>query len=112
MYLNFVRFVYYNLEVKNLDNIEYTIDSRVMGKNIVLNPTILSEITGITNAGDCILVNKPSHLEQYVGQKHMNEVISKNGAIGATQTKELKKEFRLFHRYIAYNIISKKGHVS
>ena len=40
----------------------------------------------------------------------MNEVISKKAALGATQTKDLKKEFRLFHRYIAYNIIPKKGH--
>ena len=40
----------------------------------------------------------------------MNEVISINRAIGATQTKELKKEFRLFHRYITYNIIPKKRH--
>ena len=36
----------------------------------------------------------------------MNEVISKRGALGATQTKDLKNEFRLFHRYIAYNISS------
>ena len=40
----------------------------------------------------------------------MNEVISINGILGVTQTKDLKKEFRLFHRYITYNIISKKGH--
>ena len=40
----------------------------------------------------------------------MNEVISKNRAIGATQIKELKKEFKLFHWYIAYNLIPKKGH--
>ena len=40
----------------------------------------------------------------------MNEIIAKNGAIGVTQTKELKKEFRLFHIYIAYNIISMVGH--
>ena len=37
VYLNLVRFLYYNLEVGNLDNIKYTIDSRVRGKNIVLN---------------------------------------------------------------------------
>ena len=40
----------------------------------------------------------------------MNEVIAKNGAIGFTQAKELKKEFKLIHRYIAHNIVSKKGH--
>ena len=39
----------------------------------------------------------------------MNEVISKNRALGATNQRA-KKEFRLFHRYIAYNIIPKKGH--
>ena len=40
----------------------------------------------------------------------MNYVIFKNGALGATQTKKPKKEFRLFYRYIIYNIIPKKGH--
>ena len=57
-----------------------------------------------------MFIKKPSQLEKYVGRKHMNEVISKNGVIGATQTKELKNELRLFHSYITYNIISKKGH--
>ena len=60
VYSNLVRFFYCNLKVRNLDNIEYTIDSRVKGKNIVLNPIILSEITGIANVGDCIFINKPS----------------------------------------------------
>ena len=40
----------------------------------------------------------------------MNEIISKNGAIRVTQTEELKKEFRLFHRCITHNIIPKAGH--
>ena len=40
----------------------------------------------------------------------MNENIAKNGAIRVTQIKELKKEFRLFHRYISQNIIPKVGH--
>ena len=40
----------------------------------------------------------------------MNDVISKKEALGATQIKDLKKEFRLLYRYIAYNIIPKKGH--
>ena len=39
----------------------------------------------------------------------MNEIIAVNGKIGITQTKHLKKEFRLFHQYIAYNIIPKTG---
>ena len=51
VYTNLVRFFYCNLEVVTLENIEYTIDSRVQGKNIVLTPTILSEITGIANGG-------------------------------------------------------------
>ena len=106
VYLNLVRFFYYNLEVGNLDNIEYTIDSKGRGKNIVLNPTILSEITEIANAGDCIFISKLSQLDQYVSKEHMNGVIVNNGAIGVTQTKQLKKEFKLFHKYIAHNIIS------
>ena len=110
MYSNLVRFFYCNLEVGNLDNIESTIDTKVRGKTIVLNPIILSEITRITNARDCIFINISNQLEKYVGQKQMNEVISKNGALGATQTKEFKNEFRLFHKYIVCNIISKKGH--
>ena len=60
VYSNLVRFFYYNLEVGNLDNIEYTIDSRVKGKNIILNCTILFKITGIANAVDSIFINKPS----------------------------------------------------
>ena len=60
MYSILVKFFYFNLEVRNLANIEYKIDSRVRGRNIVLNPTILSEITEITYVGDCIFINKPS----------------------------------------------------
>ena len=110
MYTNLVRFFYCNLKVGNLENIEYTIDSRVRGKNIIRNPTILSEIIGIANVGDYIFISKPSQLDQYVSKKSMNEIIAKNGAIGVTQTKELKKKFRLFHRYIAHNIIFNVGH--
>ena len=107
VYTNSVRFFYCNLEVGNLDNIEYTIDLRVRGKSIILNPTILSEITGIDNAEECIFISKPSQLDQFVSKKCMNEIISMNGKIGVTQTMELKKEFRLFYRYISQNIIFK-----
>ena len=68
VYSNLVRFLYYNLKLENLDNIEYTIDSKVRRKNIVLNPTILFEITGIKNDGDCIFINKPSQC--YIPDKH------------------------------------------
>ena len=43
-------------------------------------------------------------------KKQINEVISTQGTLGASQTKDLKKEFRLFHRFIAYNVILQKGH--
>ena len=69
VYTNLVRFFYYNLKVKNLDNIEYTIDTRVQGKDIVLNLTILSEITEIATMGECIFISKPSQLDQYVNKK-------------------------------------------
>ena len=88
---NFVRFFYCNLEVGTLDNIEYTIDSRVRGKNTVLNYTILSEITKIVNTRECIIISKPSQLDQYVSKKTMYEVISVNGKIRFTDTKHLKK---------------------
>ena len=42
----------------------------------------------------------------------MNEIIAKNGVIGITQTKELKMEFQLLHKYTVHNIISKAGHCS
>ena len=47
VYPNLVRFFYHNLEIGNLDNIEYTIVSRVRGKNIVLNPTSYLRPTGL-----------------------------------------------------------------
>ena len=59
VYSNLVRFFYYNLKVGNLDNIEFTIDIKVRGKYIVLNPMIMSEIMGIPNSGECIFINKP-----------------------------------------------------
>ena len=76
VYSNLVRLFYCNIEVRNLDNIEYTIDTKVRGRDIVLNPTILFEITGIANVGKCIFISKLSQLDQYVSKKHMNEVIA------------------------------------
>ena len=70
---------------------------------------ILSEITGIANAGECIFISKLTQLDQYVSKKWMNEVIVVNGKTSVTQTKHLKKEFSLFHMYIAYNLIPKAG---
>ena len=40
----------------------------------------------------------------------MNKVISTHGTLGASQIDDLKKEFRLLHRFIAYNVIPQKGH--
>ena len=110
VYPKLVRSFFCNLEVGTLDNIEYTIDSRVRGKDIVPNPTILSEIIGIPNEGECIFISKPSHLDKYVSKKRMYEVITGEGKTRVTNTKYLRKEFRLFHRYIAYNITPKAGH--
>ena len=70
VYSNLVRFFYNNLEARNLDNIEYTIDTKVRGKIIVLNTTIIYEIMGIPNMGDCIFINKPSQLEKYVQKEY------------------------------------------
>ncbi|XP_057488693.1 uncharacterized protein LOC130774654 [Actinidia eriantha] len=109
-YTKLVRSFFCNLEVGNLDNLEYTIDSRVRGKNIVLTPTILSEITGITNEGELVFISKPSHLDKYVSKTQLYEVIAIEGVARVTDTKHLKPEFRLFHRYIAHNIIPKAGH--
>ncbi|GFZ06813.1 hypothetical protein Acr_18g0009830 [Actinidia rufa] len=110
VYSKLVRLFYCNLEVENLDNIEYTIDSRVRAKNIMLKPTILSEITGITNARECIFIIKPFQLKRYVNKRTMYDVITGENVVKFTKTIHLNKEFRLFHRYIAHNIIPKTGH--
>ena len=84
VYTNLVRFFYCNMEVETLDNIEYTIDSRVRGKNTVLNPTILSKITEIANEGEFIFSSKPTQLEKFVSKKRMIEVIAMNKNVGVT----------------------------
>ena len=75
----------------------------------MLNPSILSTITGIPNAVECIFISKPTKLDQYVSKKIIYEVIGEKGRT-VSNTKHLKKEFRLFHHYIAHNIIPKAGH--
>ena len=47
---------------------------------------------------------------QHEDRAIMNEKISIKGTIRATQFKDLKKSYRLFHKFIAYNIIPQKGH--
>ncbi|GFS42904.1 hypothetical protein Acr_00g0082430 [Actinidia rufa] len=83
---------------------------RPRAKNIVLNPTILSEITGITNAEECIFISKPSQLKRYVNKRTMYDVISGESVVKITETIHLKKEFKFFHRNIAHNIIPKADH--
>ena len=97
-----------DLEIRTLENDECTIKKRVRGKNIVLTPSILSEIIGVPNARDNIFIDKPNTLDQIEHKRTLNEAISIRGTLGASQTKELKKKYRLFHRFIAYNVISKK----
>ncbi|GFY80649.1 hypothetical protein Acr_01g0004580 [Actinidia rufa] len=109
-YTKLLRSFYYNLKVRNLNNLEYTIDSRVRGKDIIPNPKILSEIIGIPNEGKCIFISKTNHLDKFVSKKHMYEVISGEGKTMLTDVKHIRLEFRLFHRYIAHNIIPKAGH--
>ncbi|GFS40275.1 hypothetical protein Acr_00g0067500 [Actinidia rufa] len=98
------------LEIGNLNNVEYSIDSKFRGKTIVLTPTVLSEITGIANEGEFIFISKPSQLKKYVSKRSMYDVISGQNVVKVTDTIHLKKEFRLFHRYIAHNINPKAGH--
>ncbi|GFZ05259.1 hypothetical protein Acr_17g0008310 [Actinidia rufa] len=80
VYPKLVRSFYCNLEVGLLDNLEYPIDSRVRSKNIVLNPIILFEITGIPNEEECIFISKTSHLNKYIAYNiipktgHYNQV--------------------------------------
>ncbi|GFZ02654.1 hypothetical protein Acr_15g0012620 [Actinidia rufa] len=110
VYSDLVRYFYCNLEVGNLDNAEFTIDSYVRGKHIVLNPTVLSQIIGVPNDGELIFLEKPSQLKNHVNKAEMNETVSIHGTVGASQHKELKKEFRLFHKFISYNVTPKHGH--
>ena len=106
-----MRLFYCNLEVGTLDNIEYSIDSKVRGKIIVLTLTILSEITRIANEGEFTFLSKPSQLKRYVNKRTMYDVITGENVVKVTDTIHyLKIEFWLFHRFIAHNIIPKAGH--
>ena len=51
VYSNLVRLFYSNLKVRTLDNVEFTIDSRVREKNKILTPSMLSEIIGVPMIG-------------------------------------------------------------
>ena len=110
VYSDLVRYFYCNLEVGNLDNPEFTIYSYVRGKHIELNPTILSQIISVPNEGELIFIEKPSQLKNHVNRAEMNDTVSIRGTVGANQHKDLKKEYRLFHRFISYNITPKHGH--
>ena len=59
-----------------------------------------------------MFISKPSHLDKYVSKKRLYEVIAGERVTRVTDTKHLRPEFRLFHRYIAHNIIPKTGHYS
>ena len=98
--LEFGEIFYCNLEIENLDNDEFTIDTRIRVNDIILNPTILSQMINVPNMGDNF-INKPSQWKQYEDRVTMNETISIKETLGATQTKELKTKYRLFHRIIA-----------
>ena len=93
VYSKLVRLFYCNLEVGTLDNIEYSIDSKVSSKTIILTLMILSEITGITNEGEFIFICKPSQLKRYVNKKTMHNVIAEENVVKVTDTIHLKKEF-------------------
>ena len=58
-----VRLFYYNLEVGTLENDEFTIDTKVRGKQIALNPIILSNIIGVPNVGESIFIDKTESIE-------------------------------------------------
>ena len=95
VYTKLVRAFYCNLEVRNLDNVEFTIDIKVRGKDIVLNPSILSDITVIPNEGEFIFISKPSHLTKYMSKRQLYDVIAEDGAKKVTDTKHLRPEFRI-----------------
>ncbi|GFS39385.1 hypothetical protein Acr_00g0062630 [Actinidia rufa] len=78
--------------------------------HIELNPTILSQIIGVPNEGELIFLDKPSQLKNHVNRAEMNETVSIRGTVGASHHKDLKKEYRFFHKFTAYNIVPQHGH--
>ena len=76
----------------------------------MLTPSILSSIIGVPNVGDNLFIDKLSTLDRLTHKYMLNEKNSIKGSLGDSTTKELKKKYRLFHTFIAYSVIPKKGH--
>ena len=87
-----VTLFYYNLEVGNPDNEEFTIDTRVRGKDIALTPSILSNIISVPNVGESIFIDKPSLLDQIAHKRFLNEEISIRGMLGALQNQRIEEK--------------------
>ena len=64
----------------------------------------------IPNTWDNIFIDKPSQLDMFAHKVMLNDEIYVTGFLSESKTAELKKKFRLFHWFIAYNVIPKKGH--
>ena len=92
VYSNLVSLFYCNLEVETLDNVEFTIDTTVIGKDIVLTPSILFNIIGAPNIGDNTFIDKPSTLDMLAHKSMLYKEISIRGSVGASITKEFKKK--------------------
>ena len=61
--------------------------------------------------GDMIFLDKPGQLDMIIpSEMYEAGEISIANKVAALNTHDLKKKFRLFHRFIAYNIIPKGGH--
>ncbi|GFZ15756.1 hypothetical protein Acr_25g0001650 [Actinidia rufa] len=90
--------------------------ARVLGWNtlIPLPKNVYSDLVRLSvfpNDGELIFLEKPSQLKNHVNKAEINETVSSiHGTVGASQHKELKKEFRLFHKFISYNVTPKHGH--
>ncbi|GFZ09227.1 hypothetical protein Acr_20g0010350 [Actinidia rufa] len=89
--------------------------ARVLGWNtlIPLPKNVYSDLVRLSvfrMMGELIFLEKPSQLKNHVNKAEMNETVSIHGTVGASQHKELKKEFRLFHKFISCNVTPKHGH--
>ena len=76
----------------------------------MLTLSILSTVIGVPNVRDNLFIDKCSTLDRLGHKSILNEKNFIRGSLGALTTKELKKKYKLFHRFIAYNVIPKKGH--
>ena len=65
VYSEYLRLIYYNLEIGNIENIEFTVESKVGRKNIVLNLSTLSEIINTPMIGDHIFLDNQNQLDRY-----------------------------------------------